>query len=225
MGDVTATAQSQSIKDVPSPEPNPVALQNLPLGPVQRSELQAAIRTRDYKRAENLLLEQVKQNPKSSQLLTLLGGIFFQDGQYLNAAIALKKAEAISPLDDTTRFTLAMAYVVLNHRDWARPELERLTQTNPMNALYVYWLSRLDYDAQQYRATVQKLETVLKLDHEFVRAHDSLGLCYEGLGKQQEAIRSYVEAVQSQSPQRPEVTLALFESWDFAAEVRKLRGS
>jgi tetratricopeptide (TPR) repeat protein len=165
------------------------------LEPPRRSRLDEAIRARDFHAAETLLLEETKLNPKSFQLLSLLGGIFFQDGQYLNAAIAIKKAEAINPLDDSSRFTLAMTYIILNHRDWARPELEKLAQNNPSNALYPYWLSRLNYDAHQYQAAIAKLETVLKLDSNFMRAHDNLGLCYETLGKQDEAIHSYLEAV------------------------------
>ena len=187
--------EGQEIKDVPSPDASPAIFQNLPLEPVRRSHLEQAIRVRDFKNAESLLLEGVQRNPKSSQLLALLGGVFFQDRQYLNAAIAMKKAEAINPLDDGSRFTLAMAYIILNHRDWARPELEKLSQSNPSNALYPYWLSRLDYDAHQYQAAIDRLETVLKLDASFVRAYDNLGLSYEALGKYDKAVRNYLEAI------------------------------
>lgn len=58
-----------------------------------------------------LLVEEVDADPKSNRaarLLVLAGGVFFLDGQYLNAAIAWKKAEAIAPLDDRSRFTLAI---------------------------------------------------------------------------------------------------------------------
>jgi hypothetical protein len=52
--------------------------------------------------------------------------VFFLDGKYLNVAIALKKAEKVSPLDDQSRFQLAMSYVILNHAGWARPELREV---------------------------------------------------------------------------------------------------
>ena len=51
-----------------------------------------------------------------------------------------------------------MAYVAMDRRDWARPELEKLSQKNADKPLYLYWLARLDYDAQQYPAAIQKLE-------------------------------------------------------------------
>ena len=119
------------------------------MGPSLRASLREALGARDYTRAETLLVDEINRNPKSPQLLTLLGGIFFLDGKYLNTAVAMKRAEALAPLDDQSRFTLAMAYITLNHRDWARPELEKLARNDPRNALYPYWLSRLDYDAMR----------------------------------------------------------------------------
>lgn len=71
--------------------------------------MQEAVRTRDYSRAEIILAGEIEKNPKSPELLKVLGSIFFLDGKYLNTAIALKKAEAISPLDNLSRFTLALA--------------------------------------------------------------------------------------------------------------------
>ena len=85
----------------------------------------------------------------------MLGGVFFLRGRPLNAAIALKKAEAIAPLDERSRFTLVMAYVALGHRDWARPELARLTAAAPASPLYPYWTARLDYDDGQYATAVK----------------------------------------------------------------------
>ena len=194
---VTNTAQfrGQEIRDVPATGVSPGALEEAPLDPARRSSLQAAIKSRDYARAETLLLEEINRNPKSPQLLTLAGGIFFLEGKYLNSAIAMKKAEALASLDDRSRFTLAMAYVTLKHRDWARPELEKLAASDPRNALYPYWLSRLDYDAQQFSAAIAHARQAIALDAGFMKAYDNLGLCYEALGRYDEAIQAYQDAV------------------------------
>src|SRR5947207_11442254 len=73
---VTNTAQfrGQEIRDVPATGVSPGALEEAPLDPARRSSLQAAIKSRDYARAETLLLEDIRRNPKSPQLLTLAGG-------------------------------------------------------------------------------------------------------------------------------------------------------
>ena len=52
-----------------------------------------------YGRAQSLLLEEYERSPRSPELLRLLGGVLFVTGEYLDSAIALKKAEALAPLD------------------------------------------------------------------------------------------------------------------------------
>jgi tetratricopeptide (TPR) repeat protein len=165
----------------------------------RRTELQNALNQRDYKRAETLLVEEAEREPKSvhaAKALTLAGGIFFLDGEYPNSVIAWKKAEAIAPLDDRSRFTLAMAYIKLNRRDWARPELEKLAAAQPLNALYLYWLARLDYDAMRHWAAIARLQKVVEIDPKMARAYDTLGLCYDYVGKPEEAIKSYSRAIE-----------------------------
>lgn len=174
-------------------------LAELGLDAERRAELQNALNQRDYKRAETLLVEEAQREPKSlhaAKALTLAGGIFFLDGEYPNSVIAWKKAEAIAPIDDRSRFTLAMAYIKLNRRDWARPELEKLATAQPRNALYLYWLARLDYDAMQHWAAIARLQKVVEIDPKMARAYDTLGLCYDYVGKPEEAIKSYNRAIE-----------------------------
>ena len=174
-------------------------LSNLKLDPARQQEIENSVELREYKRAETILLEEAEQQPKSARAakaLTLAGGIFFLDGQYLSSAIAWKKAEALGPLDDRSRFTLAMAYIKLNHPDWARPELGKLAAAHPQNALYLYWLGRLDYDARNYAAAIVHLQRVLEIDPKMTRGYDTLGLCYDYLGQFEEAVKSYNRAIE-----------------------------
>jgi tetratricopeptide (TPR) repeat protein len=107
-----------------------------------------------------------------------------------------------------------MAYVKLNRRDWARPELEKLAAVHPQDSLYLYWLARLDYDAQNYTAAIARLQKVVELDPKMTRAYDTLGLCYDYLGQFNEAIKHYNRAVelnrlQSKPSPWPHVDLAV----------------
>jgi len=212
-----------SAQERAAPKENPALdtvssdLSGLQLNDVHRLELEDAVKRRDYKHAEALLVEEAGRDPNSvraAKLLVMAGGMFFLDGQYLNAAIAWKKAEAIAPLDDPSKFTLAMAYVKLNRRDWARPELEKLAADHPQDPLYLYWLARLDYDAQNYAAAITRLKKVVELDPKMMRAYDSLGLCYDYLGQSNEAIKHLNRAVelnrlQSKPSPWPHVDLAV----------------
>jgi tetratricopeptide (TPR) repeat protein len=185
--------QASFPQDVPSPATSPV--EALPLGLAARAKLQDAVKRHHYVEAEQILIDALRQNPKSPRLLTFLGGIYFLYGDYAQSVVALKKAERLSPLGNGDRFTLAMAYVILKHSDMAQPELERLTRADPEKALYFYWLSRVHYDQKHYAEGVANARKALQLDPEFTRAQDDLGLCYEALGKYQEAIAAYNQAL------------------------------
>jgi tetratricopeptide (TPR) repeat protein len=161
----------------------------------RRAAIAQALATGAYERAQAMLVEEAKRNPGSPEVLRLLGGVRFMQREFLASAIAFKKAEALAPLDERSRFTLAMSYVVLGHRDWARPELQKLVQSAPRNALYRYWSARLDYDDNRYAAAIDGLLQAVALDGRMVKAHDNLGLSYEALGRYDEATRSYQEAV------------------------------
>ena len=165
----------------------------------RRARINEALKAQDYGRAETLLVEAAEANPRSPAVLQLLGAVFFMRGRPLNAAVALKKAEAIAPLDERSRFTLALSYVALGHRDWARPELAKLVEAAPGNALYQYWTGRLDYDDQQFAKALESFRRAVGLDPGLAKAHDSLGLCYEALGRFDEAERSWQEAIRLES--------------------------
>jgi len=98
------------------------------------------------------------------------GGVFFLDGKYVNSAIAWKKADAIVPLDERSRFTLAMAYIKLNRRDWAGAELEKLVVSAPDKPLYLYWLARLDLRCTELRTAVARLQKIIEMDPKMMRA-------------------------------------------------------
>jgi tetratricopeptide (TPR) repeat protein len=195
----TAALQGQDLRLVDptssAADLKPGAVERLPLEPAQRAAVRQAIKARDYPRAETILVDEINKNPKAPQLLTFLGSLFFLDGKYLNTAIAMKKAEAIEPLDDRNRFTLALSYIILNQCDWARPELEKLARANPREPLYPYWLGRLDFDAQQFKAAAANLRKALELDPTFMKAYDNLGLTYEVLAQYDDAIRIYHQAL------------------------------
>jgi tetratricopeptide (TPR) repeat protein len=172
------------------------------IGP-RGSELDRALAARDYERAERLLADAIEREPDARQLLTQIASVFMLDRKPLNAAIALKKAEALSPLDNHARLQLALAYIAMRRGDWARPELERLALAEPANVIHPYWLARLDYDDGQYAAAIRRLQEVVARAPAFARAHDNMGLCYEALNQPDDAIPHYREAVRLNRLDKP----------------------
>lgn len=200
IGAASLAAQEQQLRleDPGSPSSNVTvpSSENLPLSPERRVDIQAAISKHDYTGAETMLLEDIDKDPRQPALFKFAASVFFLDGKYLNTAIALKKSEAIEPLDEKSRFTLALAYIVLKHDEWAQPELARLEQSAPKNPVFPYWLGRIDYDARRYESAVRRFQATLDLDPGFMRAYDNLALCYEALAEYDTAISTYQRALE-----------------------------
>jgi len=192
-------AQITTAPQPPSEISSQREISSLDLAPELREQLSNAIQQRDFKKAESILVDQTSHDPRSlrtARLLEFAGGIFFLDGNYLNSAIAWEKAQAIAPLDARSRFTLAMAYIELRCPQWAERELQKLASEQPRNPLYVYWLARLDYDQQRYTEAIEKLTKVTELDSQMTRVYDLLGLCYDYLGRLQDAMSNFTRSVQ-----------------------------
>jgi tetratricopeptide (TPR) repeat protein len=170
-------------------------------GTTGRAAIDEAIRGRQWAVAEQLLAKAIEQTPGDTGLLATFATICLVDRKPLNAAVAIKKAEALGSISDDMRFALAIAYISLQHGDWARPELERLASSNSSNpsnrsqATYQYWLGRLDYDDGEYASAIGRFEDVVRREPRFVRAYDNLGLCYEAQNQPEKAIANYREAV------------------------------
>jgi tetratricopeptide (TPR) repeat protein len=198
-GALSVIVATTSAAQTPPPraELESLAVATMPRAPRERPdrEIDRALAARDWPRAERLLVDAIEREPRSASLLKTLASVFLMDRRPLNAAIALKKAEAIEPLDTTARFHLVLAYVAMGRGEWARPELDRLIAAQPGNALYPYWLGRLDYDAGQYASAVRRFEAAIALDPTHVRAFDNLGLCHEALNQPEAAMARYRDAI------------------------------
>jgi tetratricopeptide (TPR) repeat protein len=194
---VAVSGWGQVVLDEPTPPASPVG--SLGLSQAQTVELEHAIGLHDYIAAEKLLLAEIDRDPHSPQagrLLAFAGSIYFLDHDFLNAAIAWKKSEAIAPLDPRLKFSLAMAYIRIFHPDWARKELESLAARYPQEALYPYWLGRLDYDGHEYNGAIRHFQHAIELDPGMARAHDNLGLCYYYQNQNDLAVKSFRKAIE-----------------------------
>ena len=160
-----------------------------------RLNLQQEIAKRNYAAAEDQLAELATKNPKSEPLLLALANVLFLDGKQLNSALVLKKAEQLGPLDERDRFLLALAYIAINRKNLALREIEKLQQSYPSNAVYPYWLSRLEYRKMDLGLALKYAEKAVQLDPAFMKAYDQLGLCYAGLNQTEEALQAYKKAI------------------------------
>jgi len=192
-----ASAQNQNRPD--ESEQKLATIESLGLSAIESTRLARALDQHDYVGAEKILLPEINADPHSASAarrLDFVGSIYFLDHDYLNAVVAWKKAEAIAPLEPALRFSLAMAYIRIGRSRWARDVLSSLAVSDPKNALYPYWLGRLDYDGHLYNPAIQNFQQAIALDPSFARAYDNLGLCYYYQNDNQRAIDSYKRAIE-----------------------------
>jgi Flp pilus assembly protein TadD len=188
---------AQAVTDETAPVPASIA--SLGLSTELQASLQRAIDGHDYVAAEKLLLTEIDHDPKSqraSRLLDYAGSVYFLNHDYMNAAIAWKKSEAIAPLEPRLQFSLAMAYIQMSHPEWARKVLEGLAAQNPKEALYPYWLGRLDYDGHEYNEAIRHFQHAIELAPTMARAYDNLGLCYYYQNQNDLAVQNYRKAIE-----------------------------
>ena len=166
-------------------------IRNAPLPVDQRQALDSAFSTKDFARIESILSPE-----PGAELQALLGALDFVGGRMNQAVDAFRRSEALKPLDDHDRFTLAMALVNLGDVKGSRAELTRLNQSHPDQAIYLYWLARLDYGQRLYDEAVEKLNKVIRLDPNSVRGYDNLGLSFDMMGLTDEAQNAFAKAVE-----------------------------
>ena len=133
--------------------------------------------------------------PQSTAILTLLGAIEFVGKRMDRSINAFECADAISPLDERDRFTLAMALANLGRAKEAASHLGRLFESHPTQPLYLYWLARIDYYERRYDVAVEELRRVIRLDPRSAKAWDNLGLSLDMLGDQTGAEQAFEKAV------------------------------
>jgi len=94
---------------------------------------------------------------------------------------------------------VALDYVVLGDYVDADKWLTRSLQWNPKDADSWYWMGRTKYNENRFDEAAQSFAQYLKSDPKSVKAEDNLGLSYAALGKTDQAIGAYQNAIAWQS--------------------------
>lgn len=90
---------------------------------------------------------------------------------------------------------VALDYVLLADYTDADKWLTRSLEKNPLDADGWYSLGRIKYNENRFAEAISAFEHCLKLNPRNVKAEDNLGLSYAGLGRNDEAIAAYQQAI------------------------------
>ena len=90
---------------------------------------------------------------------------------------------------------VALDYVLLRDYVDADKWLTRSLHSNPKDAEGWYYLGRAKYNENRFEEALAAFQQYLKLDPRSVRGEDNLGLSYQGLGRTEEAVLAFKNAI------------------------------
>ena len=115
-----------------------------------------------------------------------------------------KARESLAELSASARYgspsafdlkIVGLNYLLLKDEPAAEKWLTASTTLNPQDAQAWYYLGRTKYSETKYAGAIEAFEHCLKLDPENVVAEYNVGLSYEGLNQNDEAIQAYQNAI------------------------------
>lgn len=169
--------------------------------------------------AERITRDFLKTHSDSAEGHFLLGLILFREIQVHGADLSTrsypaggaeakfrgdKAKESLAEFTEGARFhvptpfdlkIVAFDYIMLSDYNDADKWLTRAVQMNPADADIWYNLARTKYSENRFAEAIQAFQQCLKLDPKNEKAENNLGLSLEGLGRTDEAIAAYKQAI------------------------------
>lgn len=180
--------QDNSGQDAAQPEPL------LGADPVLQKTL-ALIESHDYSAAAQKLHGYLTSQPDSAEGHFLLGYVLYRQE---------KPRESLAEYTEGARFrkpaandlaVVAMDYILLHDYADADKWLTQATAWSPQNELYWYYLGRTKYAENRFEDAIAAFERCLTLAPRDLRAEYNMGLAFEGLGRNTDAIAAYRTAI------------------------------
>ncbi len=133
------------------------------------------------------------------------------DGHYLLGYILFKQARASASLGEYTEGAkyhkpsatdlqaVGADYVLLGDFPDADKWFTKSVEWDPASVLGWYYLGRTKYNENRFEEAVQAFQQCLKLDGKHIKAEDNLGLSYQALGRWDDALQAYRNAIDWQN--------------------------
>jgi tetratricopeptide (TPR) repeat protein len=162
--------------------------------------------------AEGVLTAYLAQHPDSADAHFLLGAALFRQVQEdaRSAPVSSASSRDAKIKASLAEFTegakyrapsaadlkiVALDYVLLNDYANADKWLTKMLEWAPDDGEGWYYLGRTKYNENRFAEAVEAFQRCLKLDPQNVKAEDNLGLSYAGLGRHEEAMAAYKNAI------------------------------
>lgn len=152
--------------------------------------------------AEQTVRRFLKDHPTSADGHYLLGFILFRQAKAKDSLAEYTEGAKYRTPSALDLKVVACDYVVLQDYMDADKWFTRSAEWNPKDWQTWYYLGRTKYNENRFEEAISAFKESLKLDPKNVKAEDNLGLAYQGLGHNDEAISAYRNAIawQSEAP-------------------------
>jgi tetratricopeptide (TPR) repeat protein len=143
----------------------------------------------DLKGAEHVFLKVTQMDPGYVDGYVNVARARIQEGEMEAATEILQKALALNPRLAKTNFFYALTLKAAGKYDEALKYLKVAVEQYPRDRVVQNTIGRVLFLQRRYQEAVDALHNVLRIDPEDLQAHYNLMLCYQGLGKTEEAKR------------------------------------
>jgi tetratricopeptide (TPR) repeat protein len=163
--------------------------------PARLDQLENYIRANQFKEAEPLLTDYVKEHPESSRGWYALGYSLFAQQKIGESIRALAKCLQLDVKNSEAHKILGRDLMIIGRFDAAQVEFEQGIRYDPKSAEMHYNLGKLFSMQDNWAPGRKEFEEALRIDPSYVEALDALGLAQEALGNNAGAVASYEKAI------------------------------
>jgi tetratricopeptide (TPR) repeat protein len=158
--------------------------------------------------ARELLNIAIKGSGETPAMLLLAARLSFKQRRFIESiqklerVIAAANDPSLRAIDAEAHKLMGLNLVLINRLDLAEPFLKDAAAMLPGDHLARFHLGMLYYTTSRFAAAETELREAIRLNPEFVKSHDTLGLTMEELGKDEEALAAYRRAIELNEQQK-----------------------
>jgi tetratricopeptide (TPR) repeat protein len=149
-----------------------------------------------FEKALSVIRDNVTRHGPTTLGWTLEGELLFEQKQYEPAYECLQNALKLSTTNARAHELIGLILVVHRRNMEALQELRIAAEQNPASAQARFYYGRICYTTGDYATARDEFEACLQLQADYPEALENLGLAYEGLNDDANALESYRKAIE-----------------------------
>lgn len=156
---------------------------------------QAAMKSRNFAAAEQLLQRALEKDPKQKELRRDLGYALFAQRKYEQAIAVLREQAKINPFDNYVYNLLGRIYWQQQDYPQAETAFRKQLEITPLDQFAHANLGQMLVEWRKYKEAVPELESAISLNPESEQLQLSLGRAYLNMGEKEKGIAAFDQAV------------------------------